>query len=193
MRIPQEGHHYRSMDLDRLSLSRDRYEPAKQELMEEIRTIPEVESAASASHIPLDGSSWTLGVHVEGAEGSSKFTWVSPSYFQTMQIPLITGRDFNARDTATSQAVAIDQRGGARLAPQDPWRSRSEPALGRRFGAGRSPPIPTHFTIVGVTKDTKYGDLRETIPPTSFVPTLAAPKSGPISIRDHTFIGPVAA
>jgi predicted permease len=162
------------MNLKRLNLAGDRYAPLKQELLEELKTIPEVEAAATTSHVPLDGSSWTLGVHVEGIEGSSKFTWASPNYFQTMQIPLIAGRDFNSRDTATSQPVAIVNETFVRkyFAGADP--------IGKTIRTSAEPNYPeTNYIIVGVTKDTKYMDLREPIPPASFAPALQHPNPGP--------------
>src|SRR5256886_17202784 len=78
------------------------YQHLADDLLEQIRSIPQVESAATSTHVPLDGSSWTLGIHVRDLDTWSKFTWVSPGYFQTMRVPLLAGRDFNDLDTPTA-------------------------------------------------------------------------------------------
>jgi len=71
----------------------------QREMLERVQAIPQVEAAATTTHTPLNGSSWTLGVRVSGGQreqrSSSKFTWVSPDYLRTMDIPLLGGRPFS--------------------------------------------------------------------------------------------------
>ncbi len=149
----------------RLDLPPERYEIFKHDLLEKIRTIPAVESAATSTHVPLDGSTWSLGVRYGSAEGSSKFSWISPGYFSTMQIPFVSGRDFTDRDTLQSPAVLIVNETFVRRFFGD-----SNP-LGKTIRTNAEPHYPeTEYEIVGVVKDTKYGGLREEIPPTAFVP-----------------------
>ncbi|MGC1485381.1 MAG: ABC transporter permease [Candidatus Acidiferrum sp.] len=153
------------LNFRRLDLPPERYELFKHDLLEQIRTIPMVESAATSTHVPLDGSTWSLGVRVGSTEGSSKFSWISPRYFQTMQIPLIAGRDFTDRDTMQSQPVVIVNETFVRQ-----FLGEGNP-LGKTIRTTAEPHYPeTEYEIVGVTKDTKYGGLREQIPPTAFVP-----------------------
>ncbi len=47
-------------------------------------------------------------------------SWVSPGYFQTMETPLLAGRDFDERDTATSPKVAVVNQSFARASPTEP-------------------------------------------------------------------------
>ena len=153
------------LNFRRLDLPPERYEIFKHDLLEQIRTIPLVQSAATSTHVPLDGSSWSLGVRVGGTEGSSKFSWVSPRYFDTMQIPFIAGRDFTDRDTMQSQPVVIVNGTFVRQ-----FMGSGNP-LGKTIRTNAEPHYPeTEYEIVGVVKDTKYGGLREQIPPTAFVP-----------------------
>ena len=162
------------INFEKLKLPPDRYEPFRRDLLEQIRSIPQVESAATSTHLPFNGS-WTSGINVDGVEGPSKFTWTSPGYFQTLQIPLIAGRDFNDGDTATSPRVAIVSE------------SFIHKFLGGRNPIGkiiRTAPEPNYpaaeYEIVGIVKDTKYANLREEIQPAeAFAPASQFPAKGP--------------
>jgi predicted permease len=109
-------------------------------------------------------------VHVGPVEGPSKFSWVSPSYFQTLNIPLLAGRNFTERDTGASQRVAIVNQtflskylGGAN-------------PLGRTLRTDAEPSYPsTVYEIVGVIADTKYNNLRGVTPAMAFAPAPQDP------------------
>jgi predicted permease len=162
------------VDFEKLNLSKARYNAYLRDLLEQLQSIPQVESVASATHRPLDGSSWTLGMDIDGKQDSSKFTWVSPAYFQTMGIPLLAGRDFNDRDTTSSQHVAIVNQTFVRkfLGGLNP--------LGQTFVTRAEPNYPAmQYQIIGVVKDTKYASLREEIPPQAFGPALQYPAVNP--------------
>ena len=155
----------------RLDLPPDRYEIFKRDLLDQIRSLPVVESAATSTHVPLDGSSWSLGVHIGSTEGSSKFAWVSPGYFRTMQIPFVAGRDFTERDTVQSQPVVIVNETFARQF------LGGDTSLGKTIRTSPEPHYPeTQYEIVGIVKDTKYGELREEIPPEAYVPAQQYPE-----------------
>jgi predicted permease len=156
----------------------ERLEGQKSELLERIRSIPQVRAAAITSHVPLSGSSWTMGVRVtaskEVREGSSKITWVSPDFFKTMEIPLLSGRDFNEHDTATSPKVALVNETFLRhyLGSADP--------IGATVRTGAEPGYPeATYEVIGVVKDAKYGNLRQEIPPIAFAPARQHPISAP--------------
>src|SRR5438128_294792 len=155
----------------------ERRDAVKKELMERIRSVPQVQSAAITSHIPLNGSSWTMGVHVTGSkevrEGSSKITWVSPDFFKTMEIPLLSGRDFNDRDTATSLKVALVNETFLRR-----YLDNANP-IGARVRTGAEPNYPeATYEVIGVVKDTKYSNLRQEIQPIAFAPASQHPNAG---------------
>jgi predicted permease len=155
----------------RLDLPRDRYEIFKHDLLEQIRSIPLVESAATSTHIPLDGSTFSLDVRSGGTEGSSRFTWVSPGFFRTMEIPIVAGRDFTDRDTTQTPPVAIVNETFARqFLGGGNFR-------GKTIRTNAEPHYPeTEYEIVGVVKDSKYGGLRDEIPPEIFVPAQQYPE-----------------
>lgn len=151
------------INMRHLELSEENYEALLRDLVQQLRLIPGVESVATSMHVPLDGNTWSLRVRVGDAEGSSKFTWVSPAYFQTMGVPILIGRDFNDRDIRTSPCVVIvNQTLVSRFL------SGANP-LGKTIRTAPEPGYPpAQCEIVGLVKDTKYAGLREEIPPETF-------------------------
>ena len=147
------------------------YDRAVRELLEQIRSNPGVDSAASTTHVPLNGSTWQLVVHGAESEAQSKFTWISPSYFETMSIPLLAGRFFSDDlDTRGSPHVLIVNEVFART-----FFGKENP-IGKTVRTVTEPSFPSsEFQIVGVVKDTKYGSLRDPVPPESYGPAAQFP------------------
>jgi predicted permease len=107
-------------------------------------------------------------------DGGANFTWASPEYFDTMGIPLVTGRGFNQDDTAMSQRVAVVNQTFVRrfLNGADP--------IGQTLRTHPEPGYPsTVYQIVGVMADSKYQNLREEIPPFVIAPSSQFPDQGP--------------
>src|SRR6267378_1423125 len=176
------------LDFRRLTFSPERNTEFIRGLLNETRTVPQVESAATSTHIPLNGGSWNLGVHINGLEGGSKFTWVSPKYFQTMSIPLLAGREFSDLDTRMSPRVAIVNETFVHKysAGQNP--------LGNAIRTTAEPGYPpSEYEIVGVIKDTKYDELREPAPAITFAPADQYPNPGAWAILFIRFSSPPAA
>jgi predicted permease len=142
----------------------------KRRLLNDVRAVPGVSNAAITTMFPLLGGSWSHGVEVGPKEGSSRFTWVSPTYFQTMNIPVLSGRGFNDNDTQSSPRVVIVNQNFVHtyLDGQNP--------IGRTVRTKAEPRYPsTLFEIVGVISDTKYNDLRGAPEPMAFVPERQFP------------------
>jgi predicted permease len=159
------------LNFRRLDLPPERYETFKHELLEQIRSVPLVESAATSTHVPLDGGFFSLEVRFGAAQAESKFTWVSPGYFRTMQVPFVAGRDFTDRDTTKSQPVAIVNETFVRQ-----FMGGGNP-LGKTIRTSAEPHYPENeYEVVGVVKDAKYGGLREAIPPEAFAPAEQYPE-----------------
>lgn len=175
----------------RQKLTAEKREAFRTELLEQIRSLPHVEAAAITSHVPVVSGSWTMGVHVTGekgeTEGWSKVAWVSPDYFRTMGIPILTGRDVARSDTATSPKVALVNEAFVRQ-----WLGGANP-IGARVKTGAEPGYPEAiYEIVGVVKDTKYGSLRSEVPPISFAPASQSPSSGSMATVVVRVSGPMA-
>ncbi|HKW97060.1 MAG TPA: ABC transporter permease [Bryobacteraceae bacterium] len=152
-------------DMSRLRLADAALSPFQRQLLEEVRAVPLVESAATTTNILIGGGSWTLGIHSGAAEGASKFTWVSPGNFQTLATPILAGRDFNANDTASSPKVAIVNRVFVNR-----FFGAANP-IGKTFRTSPEPGYPaTEYQIVGVIKNTRYFNLRDEPPAMSYAP-----------------------
>ena len=163
-----------SVDFSHVAMPPERGKLFLESLVTAIETLPQVRSAAAATHVPLDGSSWTLGVHVETRDGDSKYTWVTSDYFRTMGMHILAGRDFSEQDTASSLPVVIVNQTFVReyLNGRDP--------AGQTVMSRAEPNYPaTRYQIVGVVNDTKYADLKEEIPPQAFVPESQYTAAGP--------------
>jgi predicted permease len=89
---------------------------------------------------------------------------LSPGYFQTMQIPILEGRDFDARDLKENSKVAIVNRRFARHYFGD------KSAVGRHLGRGGGPDTKLDTEIIGVVEDTLYEGPREGVRRQVFVP-----------------------
>jgi putative ABC transport system permease protein len=85
-----------------------------EQLLERVRALPGVESVGTTTLLPLTGSGNQSGFIVggrplpeRGRQPYSDVATVNPEYFQTMGIPLLRGRNFNAQDIVGRPLVAI--------------------------------------------------------------------------------------
>jgi putative ABC transport system permease protein len=122
-----------------------------QAMLERFVTVPGVAAAGLVNWLPLGDMYLQGDFRVEGAAQQPKFnvgkTAVSGGYFKAMGIRLLHGREFDERDTATSQPVAIVSRTVA---------SAIEPsghALGRRVSVWGRDGSRQWLTVVGVVDD----------------------------------------
>ena len=142
----------------------------KQHLLNEVRAIPGIENAAATTNVPLGGATWGHYVDVGSMNGPSRFTYVSPSFFATLEIPLLEGRNFTDRDTNDNPLVLIVNRSFIRK-----YLSAPSP-MGVQVHVRPEPQYPKRtYEIVGVVPDTKYSDLREDQQIQAFVPIAQLP------------------
>ena len=146
------------------------------QVLERLKSLPGVASASQTAFTPISGMEWNQNIELEGYEPPAGemplvwFNWVTPDYFATLRTPLVAGRTFDGRDTATSPRVAIvNQTLARRFFPnRDP--------LGEYFRTSASDPASTQrLQIVGIVKDSKYISLREGYLPFAYVPLPQAP------------------
>jgi predicted permease len=141
-----------------------------QELLQNLRALPGVKSAALASVPVLHGWEWDSSLTVEGHQAKDGedmqgfMNSLSPGYFETMGIPVLEGRDFDRRDIKEESRVAIVNRRFARHY----FGERS--AVGRRLGRGNAPGTKLDVEIIGVVEDSLYEGPREGVRRQVFVP-----------------------
>ncbi|MEO7144675.1 MAG: ABC transporter permease [Bryobacteraceae bacterium] len=151
--------------------SKDRTMLFYRDLRERLAAIPGVETAALGLVRVLDNNEWDNSIAVEGyapkpGEGMSPFfNAVSPGYFYALGIQMIAGREFLASDEARKDKVGVVNEKFAKR-----YFGGAERAVGRHFGFGGDPGTKTDIEIVGVIRDAKYQDLRETDREQDFVP-----------------------
>jgi predicted permease len=141
-----------------------------QNLLDRIRAIPGVKSAALIGVPLLHGWEWDNTMSVEGhqaRDGEDMQAFMnspSPGYFATMGIPILEGRDFDSRDIKENAKVAIVNRHFA----QHYFGDKS--AIGRHLGNGNGPKTKFDTEIVGVVADTLYEGPREGVRRQVFIP-----------------------
>ena len=152
------------LDLSPLKLPMQNRAAFKKDLLERVRAIPGVESAAELSVVPATSDWWNETVHTDAsgheARQTAFFNFVGPGFFQTMGTPMVEGRDFTDGDSLNAPVVAIVNETFVRkfLPGTDP--------LGKTFRVEEGPGRPEpQYEIVGIVKDTKYLDLRESPKP----------------------------
>jgi predicted permease len=147
----------------------------QEELITRVRALNGVESAAFARMSPLDyGTYSSTPIAVDGyqppleEQPSVDYNQVSPDYFATLGIPLLSGREFARADDENAALVAIvNQTMAARYwCDQDP--------IDRRLQVkGR------WVRVIGVAADSKYESMRESPKPFFYVPLLQDFVRGP--------------
>lgn len=135
-----------------------------QQLVQRMAALPGVRSAAIVTVLPLSGSNINLSFSLPDAPGprppgqlGAIFDGITPGYFATMGIPLLTGRAFTSQDGPTARpVVVINQSLARRFFPHsDPVGHVLE--VGAPASMISLGPVPR--TIVGVVADSKYASL----------------------------------
>jgi predicted permease len=181
------------MDIDftRLHIPVDQRGQFRERIVERVRALSEVQSAAETDTVPLGGSYWNDEVVVNGElkKGWVDMGHITPGYFQTMGTPLLAGRNFNEHDTATSPKVAIVNQEFARkiLGIENP--------VGRTFKINvYKGETQYEYEIVGLMANAKYDDLRKGFDPIAFYPQLQDRRpdsSGEIIVRSTGSFEPI--
>jgi putative ABC transport system permease protein len=148
-------------------------------LLENIRALPGVESAAVASGLPLGNNGWQTGFTIDGQPRPPRdqtplmeACLVTPDYFRAMNIPVLRGRVFTDRDDRSHLAgrdlsrmnedeiaiaglnkIVIDEEFARRYWP-------NEEAVGKRISMG-SEENPRFLEVLGVVGRVKMESLNQ--------------------------------
>jgi len=127
------------------------------QVVERLQALPGVQSAGAVSRVPLAGGNSSRSFKVPGGtkDYEADIRVSSPSYFQTMDIPLLKGRNLSEQDAHSSIQVAVVNEALVRnvFPGEDP--------IGKyivNFG-----PLNDKIQIVGVVGNVRHDDL-ETAP-----------------------------
>jgi predicted permease len=152
---------------------------------EALRAVPGVDSVAISGWPLLGRIRINSDISINGAPPSPTSAFlldVSPGWLSTMDIPLVTGRDFRPQDTSPGAAIVNETFAKTFFPGQDP--------INRTFASGANQPVNK---IVGVIPDVPYHDLREPSGPVFYVPFNEIPfvgtdgKSAPKAVGFATF------
>jgi predicted permease len=163
------------------------------ELLERVRAVPGVVSASLDSDVPLERNfPWVFylaeGDTTSDTQNVPRAFWhrVSPTFFETMRIPVTSGRTFTDADARpTSPAVIVSDNVAKRH-----WPNQS--AIGKRIKPnGHIQPATPWLEIVGTVAETKYRGLPDnpTGDPDFYLPAL---DRSPQTVLIRTAIDPMA-
>jgi putative ABC transport system permease protein len=149
-------------------------------LLERLRSIPGVRSAATARALPMTGKleigDWSFVLEGQAASPPLPSDWhpadwqvVSPGYFGAMGIPVLQGRDFAASDRLGAPGAMIVNRTLARQVWPD------GDALGRRVLLGGGGADSVWRTVVGIVGDVRHRGLTASPRPEMFLPYAQFP------------------
>ena len=143
----------------------------QKELLDLVRQVPGVASASISNNTPLSGGIWTEAVVPKGQplpeEENIHFVAVGDRFFETLQTPLVAGREFTERDQGRPNVAIVNE------------------AFARQFFHGQNPvgeyvstklnQTPADLEIVGMAKDTYTDGLRSAPPATVYVSYFQVP------------------
>ncbi|HEV2833724.1 MAG TPA: ABC transporter permease, partial [Pyrinomonadaceae bacterium] len=165
----------------RISLPRSKYKTPEQslafqqQLLQQIKALPGVESVGTINHTPLSGFGLIVFTQIEGVppidrkEPPIGVGVVSPEYFQTLRIPLLSGRLLDEHDGPQSQKVTVvNQAFAQRFFPKGD-------VLGKRVGFGCEEKEGLCRTIVGVVGSVRQESLTDNMAAELYEPLAQSP------------------
>jgi putative ABC transport system permease protein len=146
-------------------------------MLEKVRSIPGVLSAAAVSILPLSGNNMMIGFSLEEeprggdvppAHGEM-LDVVTPEFFSTMKIPLKSGRLFTEHEDSVPLVVVVNEAFARKYWPgQNP--------LGKRADIGYN--SDSLRVVVGVVGDVRRSELDQEAAPAMYLPHRQAAYNG---------------
>jgi len=145
--------------------------------LEQVRSMPDVESAGIADSLPTDGAdSARLSIKTDSSVAMLDETWflsVGPEFFSTLKIPMLAGRPFRETDVREAPPVAIVNQTFAKQ-----YFPGTNP-IDSRLAFADSP--TTWREIVGVVSDFRQRNPEEDLRPLVYLPA-PIPWEAPVTI-----------
>jgi predicted permease len=140
-----------------------------QKMVDRIEQMPGIESAAVTWQTPMTGLESTASFQAMFGTNSPQdfhmaYNNVGPGYFKTMKTRIVAGREFRKNEREANVCI-VNESAARSLFPH-------EKSIGSYVRSHDEKEIPEALTcrIVGVAEDAKFGDLRESPPPTIYFP-----------------------
>lgn len=139
-------------------------------LLDRLATLPAARAVSVSSVRPVSDSYYFIGTVTSVGDKTRPddrpiriaFNNVSPGYFGTLGIPLVSGRDFDRRDDGNSPPVAIVSEKLARHFDGN--------AVGQMVRLGRN----DLREVVGVAKDSRYANIKDAPREVVYLPMFQA-------------------
>jgi predicted permease len=132
-----------------------------QRLLDRLRATPGIQGASAMSGLPpnrpLNANDTDIGNYTAPPEGPFEnvdyYQTVMTGYFETMGIPIVQGRSFQASDAVSGPVVIVNE-----TLVNTFWKDRNP--IGQTLKPGLAPfaQVPD-FTVIGVAKDVKQGGV----------------------------------
>jgi len=138
------------------------------QLADQLRGTPGVERVSVSNRTLLDHWSNNNSISINGSvpsETVAYFLNVSPGWLETMQIPILSGRDFVPSDVTPGAAIVNETFARTFFQGENP--------IGKSFDEAFPEGVKDHFEIVGVVKDALYRDIRRNMLPVAYLPFLS--------------------
>ena len=166
----QDGLFVASIDLSAAKIPKEQRLAYRRQLIERLKSAPGIDNATETVIRPLSGGGWDDNAWIESrGQSNQKDSWfnrVGPEYFETMRIPLMSGRHFQNTDTPASPPVAVVNEAFVRM------HLGSEDAIGKTVATAPTPYSPAKkYQIVGVARNAKYRSLKEAELPQVYLAT----------------------
>jgi putative ABC transport system permease protein len=167
-------------------LDHDQHLQFYSQLLERLSALPGIKSASAGWPLPMSESNATISINIEGRpvakgdEPAETLGIVMPGYFETMRIPLLSGRNFREQDgTHALPVMIVNQAFAHKYFPQ-------ENPLGKRIQPGIGDGVVDHPVrqVIGVVGDIKHRGLTVAAEPQFYLPYSQAMVTNPfLTIR----------
>jgi predicted permease len=143
---------------------------------QELAGLPGVTGVTTGMVPLLSGDNWGNSVHVQGyqcgpdVDCSARFNQIGADYFKTFDVQLIAGREFTTSDQLGAQRVAIVNEAFAEKFKM------GKDVVGKFMGDDDNDSL--NVQIVGLVKNVKYSQVKDSVPPVFYRPWRQDPRAG---------------
>ena len=175
------------IDLPRAAYDNARGQMFLTQLLDRVRGVAGVESAALGLCAPVSGGCngtimWfppATSPRRDGTDPGVGIHWVTPDYFSTLGIRVIQGRTFTDQDRAGQpKVILVNEAAARRIWPNDT-------PIGKRISVGQGG-FEDGAEVVGIVSDVRYGTIESAVTPDVYIPLAQSYQSRMrLFVRSH--------